>query len=331
MEDLWSLYHEPFPAFLRDFMETPPLARLRDVGMNCGCEYTDFPLYRHTKPYSRFDHSVGVALILWHFTGSPRQTVAGLLHDVATPVFAHVVDFLNGDHLRQESTEARTSAVIRQSPELLALLKREHLTVEDVADYHRYPLADNPSPQLSADRLEYTLGNLWHYGFLPLDQLAAFYGDLAVGGDEQCRQELAFQTPETASAFTRASLETSRVYVSDEDRFAMQALADLLRDALARGILTTEDLYTTEPAVIARLRGDPVSGAAWEHFRSYTGVLRADRRPQEEGWLSVPAKKRYIDPLIRLRGRVSQWDPQVKALQEEFLALDFSCWLRGCQ
>ena len=274
---------------------------------------------------------MGVALITWHFTQSPRQTVAGLLHDIATPVFAHVVDFLNGDHLRQESTEARTAAVIRQSPELLALLKREHLTVEDVADYHRYPLADNPSPQLSADRLEYTLGNLWHYGFLPLDQLVAFYNDLAVGGDRQGRQELAFQALETASGFTRASLDTSRVYVSDEDRFAMQVLADLLRDALARGVLSEEDLYTTEPAVIAKLQSDPVSGAAWARFRGYTGVLRADRRPQEEGWLSVPAKKRYIDPLVRLRGRVSQWDSQVKTLQEDFLALDFSVWLRGCQ
>ena len=124
--------------------------------MNCGCEYTDFPLYRHTKPYSRFDHSVGVALITWHFTQSPRQTVAGLLHDIATPVFAHVVDFLNGDHLNQESTEAGTEDLLRRCSALLALLERDGVAVEDAADYHRFPLADNPSPRLSADRLEYT-------------------------------------------------------------------------------------------------------------------------------------------------------------------------------
>ena len=98
MRELWPVYHPDVPGFLQALAETPELRRLKEVGMNCGCEYTDFPLYRHTKPYSRFDHSVGVALILWHFTGSPRQTVAGLLHDIATPVFAHVVDFLNGDH-----------------------------------------------------------------------------------------------------------------------------------------------------------------------------------------------------------------------------------------
>ena len=44
-------------------------------------------------------------------------------------------------------------------------------TTEDVADYHRYPIADNDSPRLAADRLEYTLGNLFNYGFCSPEQL----------------------------------------------------------------------------------------------------------------------------------------------------------------
>lgn len=93
--------------------------RLRDVGMNCGCEYTAFPRFVKIGPYSRYDHSLGVALIVWHFTKRKEQTLAGLFHDLATPVFAHVVDFLNGDHLRQESTEAGTRECIAGSPELM--------------------------------------------------------------------------------------------------------------------------------------------------------------------------------------------------------------------
>ncbi|MFR3922543.1 MAG: hypothetical protein ACLTYN_11880 [Dysosmobacter welbionis] len=158
MTENWSLYHPEIPEFLRRLAETPPMARLRQVGMNCGCEYTSFPRFAGWVPYSRFDHSVGVGLIVWHFTGDLRQSAAGLLHDAATPAFAHVVDFLHGDHLHQESTEARTAELIETSPELQALLKEYGLTTEDVADYHRYPIADNDSPQLSADRLEYTLG-----------------------------------------------------------------------------------------------------------------------------------------------------------------------------
>lgn len=43
MTENWSLYHPEIPEFLRRLAETPPMARLRQVGMNCGCEYTSFP------------------------------------------------------------------------------------------------------------------------------------------------------------------------------------------------------------------------------------------------------------------------------------------------
>lgn len=329
MQDLWTLYHPEIPPFLRPYLDTPPLVRLRDVGMNCGCEYTSFPLFLRTRPYSRFDHSVGVALIIWHFTGSPGQTVAGLLHDIATPVFAHVVDFLNGDHLRQESTEEKTEDFIRRCPALLALLERDGLTVADVADYHRYPIADNPSPRLSADRLEYTLGNLWHYGFLNRAPLEDFYRDLTVGIGEDGEAELAFRTLETAEAFTQASLQTSRVYVADEDRFAMQALADLLKAALERHVLVREDLYATEPEVIERLRADPRSAGDWAAFRQLSRLKVSREKPEEPGWRSIPAKKRYIDPLVLEKGRVSRLSPETQTMQADFLALDFSVWLRA--
>lgn len=331
LQSLWTIYHPEIPPFLRPYLDTPPLTRLRDVGMNCGCEYTSFPLFLRTRPYSRFDHSVGTALIIWHFTGSPRQTVAGLLHDTATPVFAHVVDFLNGDHLRQESTEERTEDFFRRSPELTALLRRDGLTMADVADYHRYPIADNPSPQLSADRLEYTLGNLWHYGFLDLAPLKDFYRDLTVGTNENGDPELAFRSPETALAFAQAALRTSRVYVANEDRFAMQTLAETLRDALNRCVLTGDDLYTTEPEVIEKLRADSCSAGNWDRFRGLSRLQVSSEKPEEPSWLSIPAKKRYIDPLVLEKGRISRLSPETRAMQADFLALDFSVWLRAAE
>ena len=88
----YRIYHEEIPDFLLDYLRLPILERLKQVGMNCGCEYTSFPQFKILKPYSRYDHSLGVALIVWHFTRDKAQTVAGLLHDIATPVFAHVVD-----------------------------------------------------------------------------------------------------------------------------------------------------------------------------------------------------------------------------------------------
>ena len=203
MRRLWNIYHDEMPEFLREFGAVPPVERLQQIGMNCGCEYTGFPLFQGIRPYSRFDHSMGVALIVWHFTGSMEQAVAGLFHDVTTPVFAHVVDFLNGDHLRQESTEAGVEECLAASPEILELLARYGLTLEGVCDYHQYPVADNDAPALSADRLEYTLGNLFNYGFASLEQVREFYEDLAVGQNERGETELVFQTPARAAEFTR--------------------------------------------------------------------------------------------------------------------------------
>ena len=104
-------YHGEVPAWLVEFCAVPEMQRLRGVGMNCGCEYTSFPRFRGLPRYSRFRHSVGVCLITWHFTGSIEQALAALFHDISTPSFAHTVDFLHGDYLRQEYTEGRTAAM----------------------------------------------------------------------------------------------------------------------------------------------------------------------------------------------------------------------------
>ena len=94
MESLWSVYHQDIPPFLLQLAAAAPMQRLRQVGMNCGCEYTSFPRFRCLPSYSRYDHSLGVGLIVWHFTGDAAQAAAGLLHDVATPVFAHTPEDL---------------------------------------------------------------------------------------------------------------------------------------------------------------------------------------------------------------------------------------------
>ena len=150
-----------------------------------------------------------------------------------------------------------------------------------------------------------------------------------MGRDETGRPELVFRTPETASAFVMAALRNSRVYVADEDRFAMQALADLLRLALERGVLTHRDLWETEPAVIEKLNADPVCGDAWGRFRSYSRVLRSEERPPNGCWIRVNAKKRWIDPLVPGLGRVSRWDAGVRREMEAFQTLNFSQWLSG--
>ena len=60
MERLHTIYHPTLPPILAELAGTPPLLRLREIGMNCGCEYTAFPRFRQGRSYNRFLHSLGV-------------------------------------------------------------------------------------------------------------------------------------------------------------------------------------------------------------------------------------------------------------------------------
>ncbi|MBQ4375680.1 MAG: HD domain-containing protein [Erysipelotrichales bacterium] len=328
-EALFEIYTDEVPGLLRELAHTPALARLKDVGMNCGLEYTSFPLYCDLKPYSRYDHSVGVAYIIWHFTRDIRQALAGLFHDISTPVFAHVVDFLNGDHLTQESTEEKTEKMIRESKEIMAVLDREGISVAEVADYHQYPVADNPSGRLSADRLEYTLGNFLNFHTGTLEDCVRFYRDLTVGTNEYGEPELVFHDLENARSFAEKALVNSVIYSQDEDRYAMEYLAGILRKAMNRRVLYYEDLWTTEPEVIARLKSDPEILREWEKFGGFSRVEKSAEKQTGDGWLKIDAKRRYIDPYTEGYGRISEGLAEMKEKIDGYRNLSYDYYLKG--
>lgn len=324
---LHNIYAKSAPPVLRQLSRTPEMLRLRDVGMNCGCEYTSFRLFRKLKPYSRWEHSVGTARIVWHFTEDLTQAAAALFHDIATPTFAHSVDFLHGDSLRQESTEAGTEEIICSSSEIGRILAGAGLRTEDVVDYHRYPIADNASPRLSADRLEYTLGNLFHYGLRPAFVLRQYYQNLTVTENEYGAPELAFRDMLTAISFGFDALKCSEIYVSPQDRYAMQMLSELLGRALKRGVLQESDLMGTEPKLIGKLRADPESREAWKRFRALKTMVTEEEEAPEELRRVIPAKKRSIDPLVAGKGRLSRICPEFRTELQDFLAEDQQSWL----
>ncbi|MBR0208441.1 MAG: HD domain-containing protein [Oscillospiraceae bacterium] len=306
--DYHSIYQTETPEFLLRLCDTPPLRRLRDVGMNCGCEYTAFPRFAGIERYTRFEHSLGAALIVWRFTHDEKQAAAALLHDVATPVFAHVVDFLCGDYLEQTATESGTAEIIRSDAELGAILRALGLRTGDVEDYHRYPIADNDPPRLSADRLDYTCGNAVNFSLASREELSELFADLRAGENESGETELVFQSEEKAARFAFLALDCSRIYVCDADRYAMQRLSELLRAALAAGVICERDLASTEEAVIAGLCADPALAADWAAFRALRRTERADAPDERSSWRKIFAKHRRIDPFVAGRGRVSALD-----------------------
>ena len=317
IERLLDIYSEQIPAFLYEIADSPQMQRLRGIGMNCGCEYTSFPLFAALEPYSRFMHSVGVGAIVWNFTRDPKQAIAGLLHDVASPAFAHVIDFMKGDYLVQESTEERTSSIIASSASICEVLAMLGISIGQVSDYHLYPIADNDTPRLSADRLEYTMGNILNYKYGTLEDVARYYGNLVVAKNEEGVKELCFTDADIAEEFALKALECGKVYVCDADRYSMQYLAEIVKSAILRGTVTEDMLYETENKVIAALISDDGGRNDWESFKKMSRMERSDR---STGYpvRKINAKKRYIDPFVAGKGRVSVISDKFRILADAF-------------
>ena len=319
------------PELLNDLADTPEMRRLSGVGMHCGCEYTDIPIYKgESYPYSRLMHSKGVSWIIWHFTKDIRQAVAGLLHDIATPVFAHTIDFMNDDHVTQESTEEKTLSFIVNSVPIMALLHKHDIRLDDVCDYHKYPIADNDTPMLSADRLEYTLGNGHDVFGVEISKIREMYDDLTIAINEYGDQEMCFRSVDIAKAFSKMALKNSYFYISDEDRYSMQFLAEIVRSAIDAGVLSFDDLFTTEEKVIGKLKQNSALHGAWDAYTNISAVSTSADNLHDHYCVKVDAKRRYIDPLALTASgpkRISRIDAASRENIESFLKMDFNQWI----
>ena len=147
--------------------------------------------------------------------------------------------------------------------------------------------------------------------------------------NEQGQPELAFRTCAMGERFARVALRCAEVYVSGEDRLAMQLLSELLAGAIRAGVLAPGDLNTTEDAVIAKLLADPRLARQWTEYRALHRIYVQPQPGAGGDWRRVPAKKRFIDPLVRGQGRVSALSPDFRAQKEEFLSRSQTEWLHA--
>ena len=254
--------------------------------------------------------------------------LAGLFHDIATPAFKHCIDFMNGDALTQESTEERTTSIIQNSKEIMALLKRDKIELEEVCDYKIYPIADNEMPKLSADRFEYTFSSgLSFYRIWELEVIEEIYSNITIVTNEDGVDEMAFMDKEICAKYIHIASKIWPEWVSDKDRTVMQFIADICKAMNKRGLLSIDDLYTLpEKEIIERILncGDKYIEESFQKFQKADKVHRSDKYVEGFYCINTTVKTRYINPLSIYYGgvaRITQLDFLSKAKIEEYLAI----------
>src|SRR3989344_2094676 len=134
---------------LLELIGSSPLRRLKKINQHGISEIKG-------KIITRYDHSVGVMLLLKRYDASLDEQIAGLLHDVPHTAFSHIVDFAVGSHSSQTFHEKFMKRLIFQS-EIPYILKKHKFDVSRVIDKSKFPLSEAPLPNLCADRIDYFL------------------------------------------------------------------------------------------------------------------------------------------------------------------------------
>ena len=322
IKEYFKVLEPEFPEWLNEYINTKELLSQQYISVTCGTIYSD--LFESKFFFSSLDHSVAVALIVWHFTHDKKQTLSGLFHDIATPVFKHCVDFLNGDYMTQESTEDLTTNIIKNSKEIMKLLERDNIDVSEIDNYHMYPIADNDTPKLSADRLEYSLSNaLFTYELLDLDAIAEIYNDIEIEKNEEGEVELGFKTKKIARNFVKVTSRLSVIYREDRTRYSMQLIADILKRLSDENKITKEDLYKLKESDVISIIENSKYSKIFNIWKYAKKVKTSKEKPENVYYVHHGAKVRYIDPLFNGK-RMSKCCKIAKKYIDNNLAYDMN-------
>lgn len=238
----------------------------------------------HEKGFSRFDHTLGVMLLLRRFWASEEEQIAGLLHDVSHTAFSHLHDWVFGDYLKpgnEEEGQDESLASFILGSELKDILERHGFNPKRIAEPRNFSLLEQPIPELCADRIDYALRQL------PASLAKNFVENLRINGNG-----FVFTGHDIARLFALEFLNLQMEHWGGYEAVARHhLLAKVLKRALGAGIIGEEDFWADEDSIIKKLKmaGD-------EATRRDLGLLRRTSMPVVDSGVVVYKKFRYVDP-----------------------------------
>lgn len=285
----------PIPKFLEKYLSLKILTRLKKVGYFCGMDYASEHIYMFEYKISRYEHSLTTALLTWKHTKSKKQTLAALFHDVSTPCFSHVIDYMNKDYENQESTEEKTESILRSSKKLKELLKEDKLTIEDVLDFKHYTIVDTHRPKLCADRIDgIILTSLGWTKSLSIQEIPYILNSIKVMKNEDNEKELGVITNEIANRLCDLNREIDIICHSNEDNYMMELLAEITKYAIDKEYITYDNLYEYNEEKLMKILYSIEDTALKILLNLFKTVTIEEISIKELPKL----KRRYINPLV---------------------------------
>lgn len=306
---------------LIELIKSPVVERLKKIH-----QYGVTPYVRHEESYTRYEHSLGVMLLLKQFGASLEEQIDGLLHDASHTVFSHIGDSLFNYRLRKESYQDKIHEWFLEHEGIIDLLKKysfEDACSKDAKKYHR--MLEQDRPDLCADRIEYNLTGALRESLLVVDEIQAIIKALHYGDGNWY-----FDNKDAATKFGRVSLQLSQMrWGGDWNLFVDYCASQILLRALELGIINTEMVhFGTDDAVMQILvaHNDPQI-MKWRDYMY--GVKQSYHLSDETDYdFYIKGKFSGTDPLVKINNKLLRVSELDSTYAQEF-ALCKACIEKG--
>jgi len=283
-----------FPRFLIPFIETDTMVRLKDISYFCGMDYSNQKFYNFKYYLSALDHSISTALMIWGRTSDEKMTLAALFHDAGSPALRHTIDYLNNDHVNQESTEIDLNVFLTKDKVLMSLFKTHRIKLENIANFKKYPLVDNKRPKLCADRLDgiFLTSLVWAKN-IEIEEIKYIYDNIIIKKNESNEDEFSFIDLFVADRVVELNYIIDELTHSDEDYILMSLLAEIIKVLIKKVIITYDDLFILTDNEIFKIINNSLNISEINYL--YQAFITLDNHLS---FIKKPIKKRIIDPLV---------------------------------
>ncbi|TLS34898.1 HD domain-containing protein [Pseudalkalibacillus caeni] len=301
-DELYGDFH--LEGVLEELIHSKPVQRLKHVHQG-GASY----LVNERWNTTRFGHSVGVMLLVRKMGGSLEEQIAGLLHDVSHTAFSHVVDLVF-NHSEEDYHEKIFKNVVQHS-EIPRILEAHKLDPQLVFR-NDYPILEQPLPELCADRIDYTLRDLFAFGTITKEEVDAFLEHMYFAEGRICLTSV-----ESAEWFVEMYYKEVVDYFLDPlNIYAYDVLAKAIQTAIEKEIVKEQDLMLDDETVLTLMvqsKDEEVNSLLRQlHFNVKVEEDSADHH------IFGAKKLRIIDPAVFTGDRVSP----VSTLSDKVAALN---------
>lgn len=258
--------------------------------------------YYHIPVYYRYEHSIGVLLLLRILNADLKEQIAGLIHDISHTAFSHVIDWVIGDSTKEDYQDNTFSKFLKESG-IPLILKKNGFNYRNFLDLDKFTLLEQPAPSLCADRVDYSMREI-------KDFENKENTDLILDSIKNIDKKMVFSNKKAAEIFARGYMKCqSEHWAGDQAKARFHILAEILKKALNKQIIDFKDIKTTDDRIINILNssGDENIIEGLELLKKGFEVKEADK-----GGIILKKKFRYVDPEVLIEGstkRLSEISP----------------------